>query len=472
MINFLTDSRSATGGLLRFCLLAAAVFPGLATAAGLEPCRIEIVEKSTGWPVPLVELKTTHGVKFISDNAGIVAFDLPELMGRETWLDLRSPGYSVPADGFGMRGVRFTPKPGGTHRIEVGRDIIAKRLGRLTGAGLFAESLKCGLPGGPDESGVLGSDSVQNAVYNGKMYWAWGDTSLAHYPLGVFDMTSAVTEVQPLKSFEPPLGLSFEYFRDAKNLPRGVAKMPGAGPTWLDGYTALPDKTGKDRLVATYIKVQGYLEAYESGLCLWDDKTAAFQQHRVLWKKSAETPKRSPEPGGHPARWKDPQGREWVYFGNPFPTLRCPATFEAWDDASTWEPLTPQATLTNAGGGRAVTPHTGSIAWNAHRGKWVTVFMEANGKPSDFGELWYAEAPQPTGPWGKAVKVLTHENYTFYNPRLHPEFTPDGSPILLFEGTYTAEFANRPEVTARWNYNQVLYRLDLDDPALAPAREP
>ena len=77
----------------------------------------------------------------------------------------------------------------------------------------------------------------------------------------------------------------------------------------------------------------------------------------------------------------------------------------------------------------------------------------------------------PAGPWGTAVKVITHDNYTFYNPRLHPEFTPEGSPILLLEGTYTAEFANRPEPTPRYNYNQMLYRLDLDDPALAPAQK-
>jgi hypothetical protein len=96
--------------------------------------------------------------------------------------------------------------------------------------------------------------------------------------------------------------------------------------------------------------------------------------------------------------------------------------------------------------------------------------MQAFGKPSAFGELWYAEAGTPTGPWGKAVKVLTHSNYTFYNPRLHPEFTPRESPILLFEGTYTADFADHPCPTPRYNYNQVLYRLDLDDPALSAAQ--
>jgi hypothetical protein len=99
-----------------------------------------------------------------------------------------------------------------------------------------------------------------------------------------------------------------------------------------------------------------------------------------------------------------------VLFGNPFPTLRCPATFEAWRDASTWEPLKPQETLSAADGGRAVKPHTGSIAWNPWRKRWVTAFMEWFGKPSAFGELWYAEAGSPTGPWGPAVKILSHDN--------------------------------------------------------------
>jgi hypothetical protein len=84
--------------------------------------------------------------------------------------------------------------------------------------------------------------------------------------------------------------------------------------------------------------------------------------------------------------------------------------------------------------------------------------------------VWYAEADAPTGPWGRAVKILSHQNYTFYNPRLHPEWTPADSPLLLFEGTFSQMFAERPPPTPRYDYNQVLYRLDLDDPALAPAR--
>lgn len=437
----------------------------------LSPCCIEVVEKGTGWPVPLVELRTTHNVRFVTDNAGGIAFDLPELMGRETWFDVIGHGYEVSKDGFGMRGVRLRPEPGKTLKLEVNRTIIAKRLGRLTGGGLFAESQKLGRELDWIESGILGCDSVQNAVHNGKMFWAWGDTTLPNYPLGIFDMTSATTAVQPLQSFETPVRLKFDYFRDEKGKPRGVAKMPGSGPTWVSGYVTLPDKSGKERLLGAYIKVRNHLEAYEAGLCVWNDEKSSFEQHRVLWTKSDKSPNKPEMPEGQPAFWSDETGKKWVLFGNPLPALRCPATFEAWEEPSTWEVLKPQANLTSAMDQKSVKPHSGSIAWNAYRKRWVTVFMKSLGKPSAFGELWYAEARSPEGPWGKAVKVLSHENYTFYNPRLHPEFTPPESPILLFEGTYTREFADRPNPTPRYDYNQILYRLDLDDSALKAAQE-
>jgi hypothetical protein len=442
----------------------------LAWVPTVDPCRIEVVEQGTGWPVPLVELRTTHQVRFVTDNAGVIAFDLPELMGRETWFDVIGHGYEAPKDGFGMKGVRLTPEPGKTLRVEVRRTIVAKRLGRSTGAGLFAESQKLGRELEWKDSGIVGCDSVQNAVHRGKLFWAWGDTSLARYPLGIFDMTSATTPVRPLASFEPPLKLKLDYFTDDKGVPRGVAKMPGPGPTWVSAYVSLPDKTGAARLCGTFIKVRNHLEAYESGLCVWNDAESKFELLKMLWTKSDAAPKQPPSPDGHPSIWKDAGGKEWLLFGNPLPTLRCPPTFEAWQDPSTWEVLRPQESLKSAADGKPVKPHSGSIAWNAFRKRWVTVFMETFGKPSAFGELWYAEAESPLGPWGPAVKVLTHENYTFYNPRLHPEFTAADSPLLIFEGSYTREFADKPHPTPKYDYTQILYRLDLDDPALKPAQ--
>lgn len=450
-------------------LLVACALPSL--GAALEPCRIEVVETGSGWPVPLVELRTTHNVRFVTDNAGVIAFDLPELMGRETWFDVIGHGYERPKDGFGFRGIRLKPEPGKTLRVEVNRTIIAKRLGRLTGGGLFAESQKLGSEMDQLESGILGCDSVQNAVYRGKLYWAFGDTTLANYPLGIFHMTSGTTAPQPLTSFEPPLRLKLTYFRDDKGKPRGVAEMPGSGPTWVSGYVCLPDKSGNPHLVGTYAKIRPPLDAYEYGLCVWDERAEKFERHLVIWTNSASQPKHPPLPDGHPSFWKDDSGKEWVLFGNPLPNLRCPARFEAWEDPASWEVLKPQEAIPVVADESPVKPHTGSIAWNPYRRRWVTVFMQAFGKPSAFGELWYAEASLPTGPWGPAIKILSHANYTFYNPRLHPEFTPAASPILIFEGTYTVDFADRPPPTPRYNYNQIVYRLDLDDPALGPAQK-
>ncbi len=245
--------------------------------------------------------------------------------------------------------------------------------------------------------------------------------------------------------------------------------MPGTGPTWLSGVISLPDRDGIPHLVASYVKIKPPLEAYERGLCVWNDRTERFDRLKVIWTRSTDSSKPPRQPDGHPALWNDDAGNRWVFFGNPLPTLKCPATFEAWQDPAQWVPIDPQSTIVSAGDGGPVQPHSGSIAWNPYRRRWVTVFMQRFGKPSAFGELWYAEADAPGGPWGPAVKVLSHDNYTFYNPRIHWESSNPNSPVLLFEGTYTQQFAADPSPTPRYDYNQILYRLDLDDPKLRPA---
>lgn len=433
------------------------------SAFSFEPCRIEVVDAENGWPVPLVELRTNHNVRFVSDNAGVIAFDLPELMGVETWFTIEGHGYDVLKDGFGMQGVRLTPEQGKQLTVKVNRLILAKRIGRLTGAGLFGESQKLGGELDWFESGILGCDSVQLAEHKGKLFWAWGDTTMPNYPLGLFHMSSATTAQKPLNRFEPPLKLKYEYFTDDKNRPRNVAEMPGEGPTWLSGYLSLPDKNGNQKLVATYVKIKGYLSAYEAGLCVWNEESEKFEKLKTLWNKSNDGTNRPLMLQGHPIIWKDNEGKEWVLFGDPFPSVQCPATFEAWQDPDNWIKLKPQRGVHPASGEDGIKPHRGSIAWNAYRSKWVAIFTQYNGKPSNLGEVWYVESDKPTGPWENAIKVLTHNNQSFYNPRLHPELTPQDSPILLFEGTYTHTFARISAPTPRYEYNQILYRLDLDE---------
>jgi hypothetical protein len=55
-----------------------------------------------------------------------------------------------------------------------------------------------------------------------------------------------------------------------------------------------------------------------------------------------------------------------------------------------------------------------------------------------------------------------------YNPKQHPYFDQDGGRTIYFEGTYTQAFSGSEETaTPRYDYNQIMYRLDLGDPRLA-----
>ena len=93
------------------------------------------------------------------------------------------------------------------------------------------------------------------------------------------------------------------------------------------------------------------------------------------------------------------------------------------------------------------------------------------GGTSHLGEVWYAEADAPTGPFPVAVKIVTHDRYSFYNVCHHDFLDRDGGRTIHFEGTFTRDFSGNPRPVPRADYNQVLYRLDLDAEALAPARD-
>jgi hypothetical protein len=68
-----------------------------------------------------------------------------------------------------------------------------------------------------------------------------------------------------------------------------------------------------------------------------------------------------------------------------------------------------------------------------------------------------------------AVEVLTHNRQTFYNVCHHSFHDRDGGRVIHFEGTYTNDFSGNPAKTPRYNYHQVLYRLNLDAIALNAA---
>src|SRR3954468_14056544 len=102
-------------GIVTWAVIVVAV--AAATAAPVReakatPFVVDVVDEQTGRGVPLVELRTTSAVTFVTDSAGTVAIDEPSLNGHKVHFTLFSFGYEFPADAFGVRGTTLEVKPG------------------------------------------------------------------------------------------------------------------------------------------------------------------------------------------------------------------------------------------------------------------------------------------------------------------------------------------------------------------------
>src|SRR5687768_10004533 len=173
--------RSATALSILFILA-----PSLLLAT--EYFKIHVVDDQTGRGVPLIELRTINNISHWTDSAGVVAFNEPGLMNREVFFHVQGHGYTYPKDFFENRGVRLTPVADRSATVKVQRLNIAERLYRITGQGIYRDTLLLGEKAPIREpvlnAQVMGQDTVIATLYRGKIYWFWGDTDKASYPLG------------------------------------------------------------------------------------------------------------------------------------------------------------------------------------------------------------------------------------------------------------------------------------------------
>lgn len=435
------------------------------SVAVAEPFVLRVVDHDSRRGVPLVELKTIHNVRYYTDNAGLVAIDSAGLLGEDVFFFVKSHGYEFPKDGFGNRGKRFRVAAGKTAELKLKRLNVAERLYRVTGAGLYEHALRAGKQSPVEQprlnAEVVGCDSVQNAMYGGKLFWAWGDTSRLSYPLGNFNGSAAVSPLPEQGGLDPAIGINLEYFENEAGFAREIAPIEGMGPTWLTGLVSVRDEQNEERLVAAYNKIKPPLEVYERGLCEFDAQEQRFKKLFAFEKAAALVPH------GHAFRHQDGE-RQWLYFGEAVPHLRMADRYESLVDPRQYEPVKADARFTDAASGKLVKNHHGAIAWSPYRKRWISIFAQEGGEKSYLGEIYYAEAETPEGPWRKAVKILTHDRYSFYNPKQHPYFSDDEGRYLYFEGTYSAMFSRSDDPTPLYDYNQIMYRLDLSDERLGP----
>ena len=474
-----------------------------------EYFKITVVDAATGRGVPLVELKTGNAITVYTDSNGIVAWNEPGLMDRDVYFSIRSHGYLFPGDGRKLRVTR-----GDSVVLKIERVNIAERLYRITGQGIYRDSILTATPvplRNPLLNGeVMGQDSVFATPYLGKLFWLWDDTGRAAAPLGSFAGCGATSEWPGKGGLDPSVGVDLDYFLDDSGFCKKITPFPIPGMKWKYWAATVKDQQGRERFITKYQSMKGQGDASEIGLAVFNDEKEVFERVATFGKDF-----QSGVPV-HPFLASD-RGIQFLYFPGPLPDLRARAEFKALADPATYEgfsclsagsryantksPLdrTPDGTLIctwkrntppltfdqekeliKAGKmtpeegvyqlrdiltGAAIKPHAGSVYWNDYRARWIMIVEEDRGL-ADNGEIWYAEGDTPTGPWVYARRIVTHDKYTFYNPTQHPFFDQDGGRLIYFEGTYSDTFLGSPTKTPRYDYNQIMYRLALDDSRL------
>lgn len=400
----------------------------------------------------------------MTDSNGIVAFYDPAFMlscdtidsghvgtSRPVWFTVSADGYEYTEGGM-WGGLNVDVRCGGKTTIKVERRNIAERLYRVTGLGIYRDTIMAGLasqvPGLTArfvmEKGLLtqgsavGQDSVMTAIHRGRMYWFYGDTNRPDNVLGNFHATGAVMPVpgSPELQYDIEHGLNLTYFVNGSFVKSVAPIAPLNQPTWIhDVISLIHPTTGEEQLLATYLKpaVNGHLET--RGLLRWNDRMQQFDKLREIDSKFQNV---WPTDGGH-ALVADGV----LYFGQPYPMVRTRATVHGYLQLDSYQAYTPLIPGTSAhdidrvklerdangkliyswktntsplsawqyleligkgeikqeeayymqmrsvDDGRTIWAHGGTVAWNNYRNCYVMIFVEGDGKTSFLGDLWY-----------------------------------------------------------------------------------
>jgi hypothetical protein len=465
---------------------------------------IRAVDSVTMRGVPLVEFAPAAGEAQWSDSQGMVAYCDPDSVGTTVTFTVTTDGYAL-ASGTT---VSLATTAGGSQTVPLVREYAGECLYRVTGQGIYRDSVLLGLKtplANPDIDGlVMGQDTPSTFVYGGTLWWLWQDTERAAYPLGNFDTSGATSALPGDGGLSPDLGSNTTYFVDSNEFSRGMvdttadpmAASGSAAGIWLGDIVAVVDPQGQTQIFGNY-----YANAKTpwNALAELDPTTSTFDY-------VADYPDGATIPGGRSLLVKDASGITYAYWSNP---VRFPATVAGVSDfaalqafsalpadggtalatnpdgtlAYAWTagaaPVTAAAlTAAHVDGDQGLDGHVTDIAsgagvqvandsamWNDYRKRFSKIIQQQYGT-SFLGESWYIEGDTPLGPWVYARKVVTHDDgYTFYNPNIVPYFSEAGGRIIFYDATYTAAYTSLTP-TPRYNYNEIMYRLDLDDPRL------
>jgi hypothetical protein len=490
----------------RYIFLILLISLSAARIVAETPYWVRVVDEETGRGVSLVQLTAHNSTSYWTDSSGIAVIEDPVLQNQDVQFEVRSDGYIFEQKSTRDSRVDLHVRAGAHDELKIKRTDIAKRLYRITGADIYRDTLLAGFKPPIShplmDSGVVGQDTNIAVIYKGKIFWCWGDTN--GLTRSNYKATCAVSGLPSQGGLDPSTGVDLTYFSDGNGFVRAMLPLRGPGTIWITSLFTVKDKHGIERLMATYTRQIKLEPPFEFGIAEFNDTTGTFD---VLSKIPPPTNHFT----SHPFHLSV-DGKDYLYL---YPLERVPADWKAvqnpdsyesytclkqgakldmqnpqlerdasgalvcgWKHNTAWIDADRELELMNRGlidkahanfllldvdTGEPTKARPESVAWNAYRKKWILLSQHV-------GTAFYSEANQPIGPWLKAKAIATHPAYNFYNLVQHQFFDADGGRFIYFEGTYTAKFSAAKQKTPRYDYNQLMYRLDLSDPRLEAAR--
>ena len=334
-----------------------------------RPFAIHVMDEATGRGVPLIELRTTPDQTYVTDSNGFVAIDDPVLMGREVFFHVRGHGYEHGKDYFGYRGKSFKVAPGNEVQLKIKRLNIAQRLYRITGAGIYRDSVLLGKDVPIDRpllnAEVCGQDTVMAVVKGDRIHWFWGDTDRLRYPLGQFNTSGAVSRLPRTGGLDPARGVNLDYIVDDSGFSRPMFKRENGILIWVHGVFTIKDESGAMRIVTHYSRRKSLEEQLSHGIAVLNESTNLFEPIAQFANDDQLHPR------GQAFRVTDDEANpasDYIYFASPYAIVRVPARWDAIQDPAQYEAFQ---------SGETIGARSPSRKFAASRQRFVVVCLEA-----------------------------------------------------------------------------------------------
>jgi hypothetical protein len=488
--------------------------------------KIKVIDKATGRGIPMVKVELESHNYTYTDSAGVVAFYEPGLMNRTNGFTFISHGYEL--DGgithplWDTKAVLLDSTAGTTATVEMNRINIAQRLYRCSGYGVYRDSVLLGESSPITyplvNAQMAGQDTIVNTIHNGEAFMIWGDTHTLQGNSNLKGTAARSYLPDAPGGIDPDDGFNLRYITKAGSNPPSVKKMVPDRPglIWMRSLVSAKDDQGNDHLIASYQRKGSSVPENMYGLLEFNESTEEFEYIFEETQSDAENNRRVFGYTSTSMKLNNGAMDHFYYHryhlsrsATDYASVTNPATYEGFTCLVPGEKMEGSSTQVNRDGSgnliwswqtltapvgigemddlesyglidaderwtRPVDVETGldfsmkrgPLMYNPYRQRYCMIMMEVGAERSLSTSYWYLEADTPQGPWVFGRRIVQHDDYTFYNPCLHPYLSKDNGREIFFEGTVTMSYTRRRIVTEGYNYNQMMYKLDLDDERL------